>query len=139
VVKKDGSDGLEASMQRRGGMSEEVMATGIIHGVTSRFVTRFSAIPPPEVTLFHTELARYDQVERYDNGSVTWKCPRECRGASILGEGNSDAKKTGIKGKTNDSAQDGSRRKTGEVMDRTEEMSPTFLPRKSAINVPHSA
>jgi hypothetical protein len=41
VVKKDGSEGLEASMQRRGGMSEEVMAAGIIHGGNSRIVTGF--------------------------------------------------------------------------------------------------
>jgi hypothetical protein len=41
VVQKDGSEGIEASMERRGGMSEEVMATGIIHGVTSRIVTGF--------------------------------------------------------------------------------------------------
>jgi hypothetical protein len=41
MVKKDGSEGLEAPMQRRGGMSEEVVAAGIIHDVNSRIVTGF--------------------------------------------------------------------------------------------------
>jgi hypothetical protein len=100
VVKKDGSEGLEASMQRRGGMSEQVVAAGIIHGVTSKIVTRFSAIPPPEVTLFHMELARCDQVERPENGSVSWKGAREGRRVSVLAEGNSDAKKTRHQRKT---------------------------------------
>jgi hypothetical protein len=85
VVKKDGSEGIEASMQRRGGMSEEVMAAGIIHGMISRIVTRFSAIPHPEVTLLHMELARYDQVGRPENGSISWKCAREGHRVSVLG------------------------------------------------------
>jgi hypothetical protein len=93
VVKKDGSERLEASMQRRGGMSEEVVAAGIIHGVTSKIVTRFSAIPPPELTLFHMELARCDQVESPENGSISWKVAWEGRRVSVLPEGNSDAKK----------------------------------------------
>jgi hypothetical protein len=94
VVKKDGSEGLEASMHRRGGMSEEAVAAGIIHGVTSKIVTRFSAIPHPEVTLFHMDLARCDQVERPENGAVSWKGAREGRHVSVLAEGNSDAKTT---------------------------------------------
>jgi hypothetical protein len=84
VVKKNCSEGLEASVKCRGGMSEEVVAAGIIHGVTSKIVTRYSAIPPPEVTLFHMELARYDEVERPKNGSISWKCAREGRRASVL-------------------------------------------------------
>src|SRR5271157_2605149 len=91
-------------MQRRGGMSEEVVAAGIIHGVTSKIVTRFSAIPRPEVTLFHMELARCNQVERPENGSISWKGAREGRRASVLAKGNSDAKRPGIKEKTSDSA-----------------------------------
>jgi hypothetical protein len=41
VVKKDSSESLEVPVQRRGGMSKEVVAAGIIHGMTSKIVTGF--------------------------------------------------------------------------------------------------
>jgi hypothetical protein len=62
MVEKDGSERLEASVECRGGTSEEVVAASVVHGVSSRIVTEFSAIPHSEETLFHIELARYDQV-----------------------------------------------------------------------------
>ena len=71
------------------------------------------------------ELARCDQVERHENGSIPWKCARECRRAANLGQGNSDAKKTDIKEKTSDTPQEESQKKTGEIEGQTREMSPT--------------
>jgi hypothetical protein len=41
MVEKDGSERLEASVECRGGTSEEVVAAGVIHGVISRIVTEF--------------------------------------------------------------------------------------------------
>ena len=55
----------------------------------------------------------------------TLEMARERRHAANLGQGNSDAKKTDIKEKTSDSAQEESQKKTGEIEDRTREMSPT--------------
>ena len=42
-------------------------------------------------------------------------------------------KRPGIKEKTSDSAQEESRKKTGEIEDLARKMSPIFLPRKSAL------
>jgi hypothetical protein len=52
MVEKDGSEGLEASVERRGGMSEEVVAAGVVHGVSSRIVTGF----------FHDSTLRGDAI-----------------------------------------------------------------------------
>jgi hypothetical protein len=41
MVKKDGSERLEASVECRGRTSEEVLAAGVIHGVGSKIVTEF--------------------------------------------------------------------------------------------------
>jgi hypothetical protein len=51
MVEEEGSQGLEASVQPRGGMGEEVVAASIIHGVISGIVTRFLRDPtfPGEV------------------------------------------------------------------------------------------
>jgi hypothetical protein len=41
VVKEEGTKDFEATVQGCGGMSEEVLARGIIHGVTSEIVMEF--------------------------------------------------------------------------------------------------
>jgi hypothetical protein len=89
MVEKDGSERLEASVEGRGGTSEEVVAAGVIHGVSSRIVTEFFTIPHPEETLFHIELARCDQVKRGVNGLIPWKDARTDRKGPVLARGNS--------------------------------------------------
>ena len=80
-------------MQCRGRMSEEVVAARIDPWCDLQDCQAvFPRFTPPEVTLFHIELARCDQVERPENGLIPWKNASEDRLASVLAPGNSDTK-----------------------------------------------
>ena len=82
MIEKDGSERLEASVECRAGTSEEVVAAGVIHGVSSRIVTEFFRDSTLRGDAISHRAGKMRPSERGEKGLNSWKEARiDRRGA----------------------------------------------------------